>query len=75
MPLLNVIFKTEKDFLEAEGFFENKSAYTHIDTMKEFNTLSFAVADEADADSLEFYLADELQGETTLQGYRFEYEM
>jgi hypothetical protein len=74
MPLLNVIFKDQATYLAAEAFFNTTSDFSHAGTNEETMMLSFVVADEADADSLEFYLTQEIQGETALQGYHFEYE-
>lgn len=75
MPQLLVKFKHLAQFKGAEHFFNLVSDFTHQEANQEFLSLGFLVSDEEDADQLEHYLTEEIQGKTTLTGYSFEYEM
>ncbi len=68
---LALTFKDENEFERAKEHFENDSDFYPFDINDEFRTFSFQVQDQADADSTEFYLTQELEGNTDLQGYFF----
>jgi hypothetical protein len=68
---LSLTFKDENEFERAKEHFENDSDFYPFDINDEFRTFSFQVQDQADADSTEFYLTQELEGNTDLQGYFF----
>jgi hypothetical protein len=74
MPQLLVKFNSRIAFNKAEYFFNTASDFTHQEANQEFLSLGFLVADEADADQLEHYLTEEIQGKTALTGYSFEFE-
>jgi hypothetical protein len=74
MPLLNVKFKSLVEFMRAQQFLNLISDFTHHEANQEFKTLGFLVDSQEDADQLEHYLTEEIQGKTTLTGYSFEYE-
>ena len=71
---LSLTFKDENEFERAKEHFENDSDFYPFDINDEFRTFSFQVQDQADADSTEFYLTQELEGNTDLQGYFFSTE-
>jgi hypothetical protein len=71
---LALTFKDENEFERAKEHFENDSDFYPFDINDEFRTFYFQVADQADADSTEFYLTQELEGNTDLQGYFFSTE-
>ncbi len=68
---LSLTFKDKNEFERAKEHFENDSDFYPFDINDEFRTFSFQVQDQADADSTEFYLTQELEGNTDLQGYFF----
>lgn len=74
MPQLLVKFNSRIAFNKAEYFFNTASDFTHHEANQEFKTLGFLVDSQEDADQLEHYLTEEIQGKTTLTGYSFEYE-
>ena len=71
---LALTIKDPNEFEKAKQHFESNSDFYPFDINYEFKTFYFQVADQADADSTEFYLTQELEGETDLQGYYFSIE-
>ena len=71
---LTLTFKDPNEFKRAKKHFESNSDFYPFDINDEFKTFYFQVQDQADADSTEFYLTQELEGETDLQGYYFSME-
>lgn len=71
---LALTFKDPNEFERAKQHFESNSDFYPFDISDEFKTFYFQVEDQADADSTEFYLNQELEGETDLQGYYFSTE-
>jgi hypothetical protein len=71
---LALTFKDPNEFERAKEHFESTSDFYASDINDEFRTFYFEVQDQADADSTEYYLTQELEGETDLQGYYFSIE-
>lgn len=71
---LALTFKDPNEFERAKQHFESNSDFYPFDINDEFKTFYFQAADQEDADSTEFYLNQELEGETDLQGYYFSTE-
>jgi len=71
---LALTFKDPNEFERAKNHFESNSDFYPFDISDEFKTFYFQVQDQADADSTEFYLTQELEGNTDLQGYYFSME-
>ena len=71
---LALTFKDPNEFERAKQHFESNSDFYPFDVNDEFKTFYFQAADQEDADSTEFYLNQELEGETDLQGYYFSTE-
>ena len=71
---LALTIKDPNEFEKAKQHFESNSDFYPFDINDEFKTFYFQVQDQADADSTEFYLTQELEGETDLQGYYFSIE-
>jgi len=71
---LALTFKDPNEFERAKEHFESTSDFYASDINDEFRTFHFEVQDQADADSTEYYLTQELEGETDLQGYYFSIE-
>ena len=71
---LALTFRDKNEFERAKEHFEINSEFHPFDINDEFKTFFFEVEDQADADSTEFYLTQELEGETDLQGYFFSME-
>ncbi len=71
---LALTFKDSNEFERAKEHFESISDFYPSDINDEFRTFHFEVQDQADADSTEHYLTQELEGETDLQGYYFSIE-
>ena len=71
---LALTFKDLNEFERAKEHFESTSDFYPNDINDEFRTFHFEVQDQADADSTEYYLTQELEGETDLQGYYFSVE-
>jgi len=71
---LALTFKDPNEFERAKEHFESTSDFYPYEINDEFRTFHFEVQDQADADSTEYYLTQELEGETDLQGYYFSIE-
>jgi len=71
---LALTFRSKDEFERAKEHFASSSDFHPFDINDEFKTFFFEVEDQADADSTEFYLTQELEGETDLQGYYFSME-
>ena len=71
---LALTFRSKDEFERAKEHFASSSDFHPFDINDEFKTFFFEVEDQADADSTEFYLTQELEGETDLQGYFFSME-
>jgi hypothetical protein len=71
---LALTFKDSNEFEKAKEHFESNSDFYPYEINDEFRTFHFEVQDQVDADSTEFYLNQELEGQTDLQGYYFSTE-
>jgi hypothetical protein len=71
---LALTFRSKDEFERAKEHFESNSNFYPEDVNDEFRSFQFKVEDQADADSTEYYLTQELEGETDLQGYYFSME-
>ena len=71
---LSLTFRSKDEFERAKEHFESTSDFHPFDINDEFKTFFFEVEDQADADSTEFYLTQELEGDTDLYGYFFSME-
>jgi hypothetical protein len=71
---LALTFKDPNEFERAKEHFESTSDFYPYEINDEFRTFHFEVQDQADADSTEHYLTQELEGDTDLQGYYFSVE-
>jgi hypothetical protein len=71
---LALTIKDPNEFEKAKQHFESNSDFYPFDINDEFRTFYFQVQDQADADSTEFYLTQELEGDTDLKGYYFSTE-
>jgi hypothetical protein len=71
---LALTFKDYNEFEKAKKHFKSNSDFYPYEINDEFKTFHFEVQDQADADSTEFYLNEELEGQTDLQGYYFSTE-
>jgi len=71
---LSLTFRSKDEFERAKEHFASSSDFHPFDINDEFKTFFFEVEDQADADSTEFYLTQELEGETDLYGYFFSME-
>jgi hypothetical protein len=71
---LALTFTDKNEFERAKEHFASSSGFYPFNINDEFKTFFFEVEDQADADSTEHYLTQELEGETDLQGYYFSME-
>jgi hypothetical protein len=71
---LALTFRDRDEFERAKKHFESNSDFYPEDINDEFRSFQFKVEDQADADSTEYYLTQELEGTTDLQGYYFSME-
>jgi hypothetical protein len=71
---LTLTFKDENEFERAKEHFESNSEFHPEYINDEFKSFHFKVQDQADADSTEYYLTQELEGTTDLDGYFFALE-
>lgn len=71
---LALTFRDKNEFERAKKHFESNSDFYPEDVNDEFRSFQFKVEDQADADSTEYYLTQELEGTTDLQGYYFSME-
>jgi hypothetical protein len=71
---LSLTFRSKDEFERAKEHFKINSEFHPFDINDEFKTFFFEVEDQADADSTEFYLTQELEGDTDLYGYFFSME-
>ena len=71
---LSLTFRSKDEFERAKEHFASSSDFHPFDINDEFKTFFFEVEDQADADSTEFYLTQELEGDTDLYGYFFSME-
>jgi hypothetical protein len=71
---LALTFKDSNEFERAKEHFESTSDFYPYEINDEFRTFHFEVQDQDDADSTEYYLTQELEGQTDLQGYYFSTE-
>jgi len=71
---LALTFRSKDEFKRAKEHFASSSDFYPFDINDEFKTFFFKVEDQADADSTEFYLTQELEGETDLSNYYFSME-
>jgi hypothetical protein len=71
---LALTFRSKDEFERAKEHFASSSDFYPFDINDEFKTFFFKVEDQADADSTEFYLTQELEGETDLSTYYFSME-
>jgi hypothetical protein len=71
---LALTFKDSNEFEKAKEHFESNSDFYPYEINDEFKTFYFQVQDQDDADSTEFYLNQELEGETNLQNFYFSIE-
>lgn len=69
---LSLKFKDETNFNKAKKHFAEKSDFNPFDVNDEFRSFEFQVQGQDDADSLEHYIMQELEGDTDLQGFYFE---
>lgn len=72
--VLALTFRSEDEFERAKEHFEINSDFHPFDINDEFKTFFFQVEDQSEADVTEFYLTQELEGETNLKGYFFSME-
>jgi hypothetical protein len=68
---LNVVFKDTEDYIRAKEWFNGESDFYPSSEHNGFQTLSFEVADQADADATEMAIDQELQG-SYIQSWSFE---
>ena len=68
---LNVVFNNTEDYIRAKQWFSEESDFYASSEHDEFQTLSFEVADQDDADATERAIDQELQG-SEIQSWRFE---
>jgi len=68
---LNVVFNDTEDYIRAKQWFSEESDFYASSEHDEFQTLSFEVADQDDADATERAIDQELQG-SEIQSWRFE---
>jgi len=68
---LNVVFNDTEDYIRAKQWFNEESEFYPSSEHDEFQTLSFEVADQDDADATERAIDQELQG-SEIQSWRFE---
>jgi hypothetical protein len=71
---LALTFRSANEFEKAKEHFKSDSSFSPFDINDKFRTFFFEVEDQADADSTEFYLTQELEGETDLSNYFFSME-
>jgi hypothetical protein len=69
---LNLILKNKQQFKKAKKHFLQDSNFSPDDIDEEFRAISFRVQDQEDADSTEYYIEQELMGQTDIDGYYFE---
>jgi hypothetical protein len=72
--VLALTFRSKDEFERAKEHFEINSEFYPFDINDEFKTFFFQVEDQSEADVTEFYLTQELEGETNLKGYFFSME-
>ena len=71
---LALTFKDSNEFEKAKEHFESNSDFYPYEINDEFRTFHFEVQDQVDTNNTEFYLNQELEGQTDLQGYYFSTE-
>ena len=71
---LALTFRNKDEFERAKEHFEINSEFHPFDINDEFKTFFFQVEDQSEADVTEFYLTQELEGETNLYSYFFSME-
>jgi len=71
---LALTFRNKDEFERAKEHFEINSEFYPFDINDEFKTFFFQVEDQSEADVTEFYLTQELEGETNLYSYFFSME-
>ena len=71
---LALTFRSKDEFERAKEHFEINSEFHPFDINDEFKTFFFEVEDQSEADVTEFYLTQELEGETNLYSYFFSME-
>jgi hypothetical protein len=71
---LALTFRDKNEFERAKEHFEINSEFHPFDINDEFKTFFFEVEDQSEADVTEFYLTQELEGETNLYSYFFSME-
>ena len=71
---LTLTFRDKNEFERAKEHFESNSEFYPEYISDEFKSFHFKVQDQADADSTEYYLTQELEGTTDLDGYFFALE-
>jgi hypothetical protein len=71
---LALTFRSADEFERAKEHFEINSEFHPFDINDEFKTFFFEVEDQSEADVTEFYLTQELEGETNLYSYFFSME-
>jgi hypothetical protein len=71
---LTLTFRDKNEFQKAKEHFESNSEFYPEYISDEFKSFHFKVQDQADADSTEYYLTQELEGTTDLNGYFFALE-
>jgi hypothetical protein len=71
---LTLTFRDKNEFERAKEHFESNSEFYPEYISDEFKSFHFKVQDQADADSTEYYLTQELEGTTDLNGYFFALE-
>lgn len=74
MNVLHVTFSDDVQYQEAIEHFDNNSYFYYCENNDEFRSLLFDVSDEEDASSLEEGIENELNNETNIHSFRFEYE-
>lgn len=68
---LNIVFKDTEDYIRAKEWFGQESDFYPSSEHDEYQTLSFEVADQADADATEMAINQELQS-SDIQSWSFE---
>jgi hypothetical protein len=69
---LSLILKNKQQFEKAKKHFLQNSNFSPDDIDEDFRAISFRVQDQEDADSTEYYIEQELMGETDINDYYFE---
>jgi hypothetical protein len=71
---LNVVFKDPEDYIRAKQWFSEESDFYASSEHDEFQTLSFEVADQDDADATERAIDQELLNHGEIESWYFEIE-